>query len=86
MKFYVASIVENKQAVKELIKKLEDKGHTVTRDWTKEKHVIRPYHLNPNHSDKGFEKVKLKISRDEIFKESQEIAEKDIAAVLEADV
>lgn len=42
MKFYIASRVKDKEIVKEIHKKLLDKGHTFTSDWVEEKNII-PY-------------------------------------------
>ena len=90
MKFYIASKIEDKQKVKNLIKQLKQMGHEITRDWTKEEHVIRPYHINPEINLKSdtetFEKIELKLTKEEIEKESEKMAEADIQAVIDSDV
>ncbi|HLD56702.1 MAG TPA: hypothetical protein VJA47_00240 [archaeon] len=45
MKIYVAAKLENKESVKGAHRKLADKGHEITHDWTEHKD-IRPYDKN----------------------------------------
>lgn len=90
MKIYVASKVEDKEEVKKLMKKLRGMGYEITRDWTQEEHVIRPYHINPDiglkSETESFEKIDLELTKEEIEKESEKIAKEDLEAVINSDV
>jgi len=45
MKIYVAARFQDKEKVKEIYKKLKDRGHTISGDWTNHTHT-KPYKEN----------------------------------------
>ena len=66
MKFYIAARFGLKEKVREIYKKLKDKGHDVTLDWTLHK-SIKPYDKNQELAEKYSIQVISGVRESDIF-------------------
>lgn len=66
MEFYVASRFALKKQVKEIYKKLKEKGHKIIYDWTKDS-LTRPYKKNSKEAMKIAEKSIYASQSCEVF-------------------